>query len=128
MNSLIKNLQLTHLQKITPQDLYAINEGENLYKLVLVVGTRANRIAADLQSELKNKLRDFETFGEGEEFRDNEEQTEISRLYEYVPHPTLLALNELKEKELEYKPKSELDEENLSYLHERQLKTKSSGK
>lgn len=120
MNKLIKNLQLSHLKKIEPHELSEVKQGENTYKLVLVVGTRADKISADIHAELREKMRGFETFHEGEEIvRDNEEQSELSRLYEFLPHATLLALNELKEGRLEYHQKADIEEETSIYLKEK---------
>lgn len=67
----------------------------NVYESIVTVFKRANQISADLKSELHTKLEDFASHSDSlEEIQENREQIEISRFYEKLPHPTLLAFNE----------------------------------
>ncbi len=68
----------------------------NVYETVAIIGKRANQISSALKKELDTKLQDFampqdtldDTF-------ENREQIEISRSYEVMPKPTLIATQEL---------------------------------
>ena len=67
----------------------------NLYESVAIIGKRANQISADIKNELGKKLNEFATRGDSlEETFENREQIEISRFYERMPKPTLIATQE----------------------------------
>jgi len=70
----------------------------NLYEVVAILSKRANQISAELKEELHRKLEEFSNTNDNlEEVFENREQIEISRFYEKLPKPTLIALQELKE-------------------------------
>lgn len=76
----------------------------NVYKSIVVVSKRSNQVAANLKEELHAKLREFASSSDTlEEIHENKEQIEISKYYEKMPHPTLLALEEFTEDKLFYK-------------------------
>ena len=67
----------------------------NIYESVAIIGKRANQISADIKNELGKKLNEFATRGDSlEETFENREQIEISRFYERMPKPTLIATHE----------------------------------
>ena len=70
---------------------------ENVYETVAIIGKRANQISVEMKDELKRKLEEFSGNAvdnlEAEVF-DNCEQTEISKYYERLPKPVLLATQE----------------------------------
>ena len=67
----------------------------NIYGSVAIIGKRANQISADIKNELGKKLNEFATRGDSlEETFENREQIEISRFYERMPKPTLIATQE----------------------------------
>lgn len=67
----------------------------NVYETVAIIGKRANQISADMKSELNRKLAEFASYNDNlEEVFENREQIEISRFYEKLPKPTLLATQE----------------------------------
>ncbi len=67
----------------------------NIYETVAIIGKRANQIAVDMKTDLSKKLQEFASFTDNsEEFYENREQIEISRYYEKLPKPTLLAAQE----------------------------------
>ena len=67
----------------------------NIYETVRIIGKRSNQIAADVKRELDKKLQDFSSVSDNlEEVFENREQIEISRYYEKLPKPTLLATQE----------------------------------
>ncbi len=68
----------------------------NVYEAVAIIGKRANQISTTLKRELDAKLQDFSMDrGDIEETFENKEQIEISRSYEVMPKPTLIATQEL---------------------------------
>tara|TARA_B100000579_G_scaffold436588_1_gene463014 strand:+ start:16249 stop:16683 length:435 start_codon:yes stop_codon:yes gene_type:complete len=70
--------------------------GGNVYELINVLKTRSNQIGVEIKDELIAKLDEFATPSDTlEEVFENQEQTEISRFYERLPKPTLIAIQEL---------------------------------
>ena len=62
---------------------------------ISIVGKRANQINISLKEELHNKLEEFASHTDSlEEIHENKEQIEISRAYERMPNPALLATQE----------------------------------
>jgi DNA-directed RNA polymerase subunit K/omega len=70
----------------------------NIYETVIIVSRRANQIAVEMKQELNKKLEEFASYSDNlEEVFENREQIEISKFYERLPKPTLIALQELEE-------------------------------
>lgn len=78
------------------RDLMALCEDTgNIYETVSIIGKRSNQIAVDIKADLSKKLAEFASFNDNlEEVFENREQIEISRYYEKLPKPTLLATQE----------------------------------
>ncbi len=73
----------------------------NVYETVAIIAKRANTISQDLKKELDAKLQDYSIPQDSvEEVFENKEQIEISRTYELLPKPTLLATQEFLEDQL----------------------------
>ena len=73
----------------------------NVYETVAIISKRANQISQELKKELDAKLQDFNTPQENiDEMFENKEQIEISRTYELLPKPSLLATEEFIDDEL----------------------------
>src|SRR5690554_3360098 len=71
------------------------NKTGNLYESLVVVSKRANQIGVEFKEELDGKLKEFATTNDNlEEVFENREQIEISKHYERMPKPTLIALDE----------------------------------
>ena len=71
------------------------NKTGNLYESISVIAKRANQINISLKEELHNKLEEFASHTDSlEEIHENKEQIEISRAYERMPNPALLATQE----------------------------------
>ena len=87
------------------RDLNVMSENvNNVYETVSIIGKRANQIDAELKYELDKKLQDFASYSDGiEEVFENREQIEISRYYERLPKPVLIATEEFLDGELFYK-------------------------
>jgi DNA-directed RNA polymerase subunit K/omega len=67
----------------------------NIYEAVAIVAKRSNQISVELKEELSRKLEEFASYTDNlEEVFENREQIEISRFYERLPKPTLIALQE----------------------------------
>jgi DNA-directed RNA polymerase subunit K/omega len=81
------------------RNLETLNIGtENVYETVIVVSRRANQIAVEMKQELNKKLEEFASYTDNlEEVFENREQIEISKFYERLPKPTLIALQEFEE-------------------------------
>ena len=75
----------------------------NIYETVCVIGKRANQISQDIKKELAKKLQEFASTDNLEEVSENREQIEISRYYEKLPKPTLIAAEEYKEGKVYYR-------------------------
>ena len=76
----------------------------NIYESVMIITKRANQIAAELKQELNRKLEEFVSYTDSlEEVFENREQIEISRYYEKLPKPALLATQEFLEEKIYYR-------------------------
>jgi DNA-directed RNA polymerase subunit K/omega len=76
----------------------------NVYETVAIIGKRSNQIAAEMKSDLSKKLQEFASYSDNlEEVFENREQIEISRYYEKLPKPTLIATQEYMEDKVYYR-------------------------
>lgn len=67
----------------------------NIYETVAIISKRANQISMEIKQDLSKKLLEFASYNDTlEEVFENREQIEISRYYEKLPKPTLLATEE----------------------------------
>ena len=68
----------------------------NIYESINIIARRANQIATELKAEINRKLADFSTPSDNsvEETFENREQIEISRYYERLPKPAIIATEE----------------------------------
>lgn len=85
----------------------------NIYETTMIIAKRANQIAAEIKVELKEKLDEFASHADSslEETFENREQIEISKYYEKLPKPTLVATQEFIENELVVRKAVERNEE-----------------
>jgi DNA-directed RNA polymerase subunit K/omega len=68
---------------------------DNIYESIVIISKRANQIANNLKEELHGKLAEFASSNDNlEEVFENREQIEISKHYERMPKPTLIAVDE----------------------------------
>ena len=78
----------------------------NVYESVTIIAKRANQIATELKQELNRKLADFSSSTDAlEETFENREQIEISKYYERIPKPTLIATEEFLDGEVVFMEK-----------------------
>lgn len=67
----------------------------NIYESVAIIAKRANQISVQIKEDLSKKLAEFASYNDSlEEVFENREQIEISRYYEKLPKPSLLATQE----------------------------------
>lgn len=97
------------------RDMIAMSDQTgNVYETVCIIGKRANQISSELKKELEKKLQEFASTDNLEEVSENREQIEISRFYEKLPKPTLIATQEYIEHKLYFsnplKEKEHLDD------------------
>jgi DNA-directed RNA polymerase subunit K/omega len=68
---------------------------DNIYESIVIMSKRANQISNNIKEELHGKLAEFASSNDNlEEVFENREQIEISKHYERMPKPTLVAVDE----------------------------------
>ncbi|MGP1548328.1 MAG: DNA-directed RNA polymerase subunit omega [Prevotella sp.] len=88
------------------------DETGNIYESVSIIAKRANQIGAEIKQDLSKKLSEFASYNDSlEEVFENREQIEISRYYEKLPKPTLLATEEFVEGHVYYRDPTKEQEE-----------------
>ena len=76
----------------------------NIYETVVILYKRANMIAAEEKQELTKKREDFKNDRDTmDEVFENREQIEISKYYERLPKPGLVAISEFEDGEVIYR-------------------------
>lgn len=83
----------------------------NIYESIAIIAKRADQIETDLKKELDNKLAEFASVNDSmEETFENREQIEISKFYEKLPNPVLMAIEEFLDDQIYYrKPEEEVE-------------------
>ncbi len=83
----------------------------NIYESINIIGTRARELNIAIKTELQGKLEEFAvTTDTIEEIQENKEQIEISKFYEKLPNPSVIATNEFLDERLDYLYKDNVDE------------------
>ena len=91
-----------------------VSETSNVYETLSIISRRARQLAVDLKHELDQKLEEFAEVTEAiEEVTENKEQIEISKFYERLPNPVIIAMKEYQDGELyhRYNNRRDLDDE-----------------
>ena len=90
-------------------------ETHNIYQTVMIIAKRAKQISVELKQELNRKLEEFAYYTDNlEEVFENREQIEISKYYERLPKPTLIATQEFLDDNIYYRlSEPETETENL---------------
>lgn len=111
MSLLRRQLSITTSNNIETRDVNEIkNKTGNTYESIAIVAKRANQINISLKEELHNKLEEFASHTDSlEEIHENKEQIEISRAYERMPNPSLLATQEFMENKIYYRKNEDQD-------------------
>ena len=77
---------------------------DNIYESLVIIAKRANQISNNLKEELNGKLSEFASSNDNlEEIFENREQIEISKHYERLPKPTLIAVDEFLNDKIYYR-------------------------
>lgn len=75
----------------------------NIYEATVIISRRSNQIATEMKHELNRKLEEFANYTDNlEEVFENREQIEISRFFERLPKPTLIALQEWEDSKIHF--------------------------
>lgn len=100
-NSIANNLETKDVSKIKAKT-------GNVYESIAVISKRANQINVMVKEELHNKLEEFASHTDSlEEIHENKEQIEISKAYEKMPNPALLATQEFLEDKVYFRRNEE---------------------
>ena len=105
MSKLRRQLSANTGSVVEPKKLSDIKEKTgNLYESIAIIGKRANQINIAIKEELHNKLEEFASHTDSlEEIHENKEQIEISKAYEKMPNPAILATQEFLEDKIYYR-------------------------
>ena len=80
----------------------------NVYESISIIAKRAGQINIAIKEELHNKLEEFASHTDSlEEIHENKEQIEISKAYEKMPNPALLATQEFMEDKVYFRKNEE---------------------
>ena len=83
------------LNTVTRDVIKLSEDTGNVYETVCIIAKRANQIAVEMKKDLEKKLQEFASMNDNlEEVSENREQIEISRYYEKLPKPVLIATQE----------------------------------
>ncbi|MDR2122955.1 MAG: DNA-directed RNA polymerase subunit omega [Flavobacteriaceae bacterium] len=67
----------------------------SIYEAIVIIGKRAEQINTIIKNDLNQKLDEFASSGDSlDEVFENREQIEVSKYYEKLPKPTLIAIRE----------------------------------
>lgn len=104
-NNIVPNTTVT-------RDLRELDKNtDNLYESIVIISKRANQIAVDVKEELNGKLAEFASSNDNlEEVFENREQIEISKHYERMPKPSLVAIDEFLNDKIYYRNPSKEQE------------------
>lgn len=92
------------LNTITRDMVELSSDTGNIYETVCIIAKRANQIADEMKHDLEKKLQEFATLNDSlEEISENREQIEISRYYEKLPKPTLIAAQEYADHKIHFR-------------------------
>ncbi|MGM0545269.1 MAG: DNA-directed RNA polymerase subunit omega [Bacteroidota bacterium] len=85
-------------------DIEKLNQDTgNQYELISIMSKRARQIAAQEKLQLDEKLKYFEGFEDDDEFSFNEEQENISKEFEKLPHATQRSVEEMSRGEIYFR-------------------------
>lgn len=85
-----------------PQNVRAlVSKTGNIYESLVIISKRADQLTKSIKHELREKLEEFATTTDTiEEVQENKEQIEISKYYEKLPNPAIIASHEFLSNEL----------------------------
>ena len=109
MSKLRRQLSASTSNVVEPKNLFDIKQKTgNLYESIAIIAKRANQINISIKEELHNKLEEFASHTDSlEEIHENKEQIEISKAYERMPNPALLASQEFMDDKVYFRKNEE---------------------
>ena len=109
MSKLRRQLSANTSNVVEPKKVSDIKDKTgNLYESIAIIAKRANQINITLKEELHNKLEEFASHTDSlEEIHENKEQIEISKAYERMPNPALLATTEFMDDKVYFRKNDE---------------------
>ncbi len=109
MSKLRRQLSSSTSNVVEPKSLFDLKaKTGNLYESIAIIAKRANQINITIKEELHSKLEEFASHTDSlEEIHENKEQIEISKAYERMPNPALLASQEFVENKIYYRKNEE---------------------
>lgn len=77
----------------------------NLYEAIAIISKRANQISSEVKEEISGRLQEFNNpvTDNLEEVFENREQIEVSKQYEKLPKPVLIAVQEFLDDNVYYR-------------------------
>ncbi|PQL94574.1 DNA-directed RNA polymerase subunit omega [Apibacter adventoris] len=76
----------------------------NIYEAIVIIGKRAEQINTIIKNDLNQKLDEFASNSDSlDEVFENREQIEVSKYYEKLPKPTLIAIQEWLDNEVYFR-------------------------
>lgn len=99
---------------VSPRNIEEFKKnGTTVYEALAIISKRSKQLVVEIKEELKSKLEEFEVATDTiEEIQENKEQIEISKFYERLPNPALIATQEFLNGELEWRDRDQgLEEE-----------------
>jgi len=108
----IKQISQNVSPEASAQDVKSLaKDTGNLYEALAVISARSRQINREIKMELNNKLEEFtENSDTIEEVMENKEQIEISKTYERMANPALIATAQFKSGDLTWRYRSEEDQ------------------
>ncbi|MCI6671982.1 MAG: DNA-directed RNA polymerase subunit omega [Prevotella sp.] len=89
---------------------------DNIYESVAIIAKRANQISVEVKEDLSKKLAEFASYNDSlDEVFENREQIEISRYYEKLPKPSLLATQEFLDGDIYWRDPSKENKEEENF-------------
>lgn len=86
----------------------------NIYLTLNVINNRARHLNDEIKAELYGKLEEFASVSDAiEEVMENKEQIEISKFYERLPNPAVIATEEYLNGELDFRDRKESRDEDV---------------
>ncbi len=81
-----------------------VGQNGNIYESLVAISKRARQVSIDLKHELHNKLEEFAVSSDAiEEIHENKEQIEISKFYERLPNPVMIATEAFLQDDIHYR-------------------------
>ena len=86
------------INTVTRNIMNLCDQTGNIYESIAIIAKRSNQITTEIKQDLNKKLAEFASYNDSlDEVFENREQIEISRYYEKLPKPTLIATEEFME-------------------------------